>query len=711
MALSPPIARARPRSCGAAAGGPFWLVCLALWASVWPAACSKPRATGGAATGAGRGAAGARRDEDPGAAHSRLGALVAEQLDAELQFSPTLATWLGDHTSDDRLDDVRLETVLREVARLENLLERVRHENDSAGAPPAESPRDGQAAPSDGGGDSPAATPLRPPDAGPPPHDAVAVLLGTAPAPSDRAASGGSDAQRLDLILLQARIESRRFELLEWRPHERNPIFYANIMAFGLDSLLGPSLATPSGLRALRGRLLAIPTVCREAQRNLKNPPELWVRRAIELVQMTRDFVAGLLPRMLANLNLTLDPKLQDEVNHLREDAQRALEEFGGWLSHELLPRSKGDWALPPGRLQARLRATELLDVPVEILQERAEFEHREARHHLEELARRLTGITSASRAVAEAQHLIEEDHPRPEELTHTVEMAIDRAYEQAGAQGLLTVPAQRPQLVEMPAYRFGYLQLSLPAPLEADRTAQLLLDPVDPSWKDKKRVSDHLRMLNRTQILLSVAREVMPGSFARQQAHQAAAATLSPLRQRTRSFALLEGWAGYAEELVALGAASATAASSPGGAGSGNERLQLLARRQQLLRLGRLIVALRLHAPPSGSPPASARLEQAEDFFTAQCYLDEYAARREVERATYDPLYGSAALGRLQLLQLRADYQAEHRDDFSLRAIHDALLAQGALPVVALRQLLLRHRGPSIRPAPEPSPAASDED
>lgn len=653
-------------------------------------ACNKQRAPAGSATGGARSAV--------GATHARHRALVAEQLDAELQFSPTLASWLGDHTSDDRLDDVRLETVLREVARLENLLERVRHENDSASALAAEASRAGSA-PGDGG-EAHVPGPGRAPEAGLP-HDAVAGLLGGAP-----------DAQRLDLILLQARIESRRFELLEWRPHERNPIFYANIIAFGLDSLLGPSLATPSGLRALRGRLLAIPTVCREAQRNLKNPPELWVRRAIELTQMTRDFVAGLLPRMLANLNLTLDPKLQEEVGHLREDAQRALEEFGVWLSHELLPRSKGEWALPAGRLQAWLRASELLDVPVETLQERAEFEHREARHRLEELAKRLTGLTSPSRAVAEAQHLIDEDHPRPEELTHTVEAALDRAYEQASAQGLLTVPPLRPQLVEMPAYRFGYLQLSLPAPLEAERTAQLFLDPVDPSWKDKKRVSDHLRMLNRAQILLTVAREVMPGSFARQQAQGAAAATLSPLRQRTRSLALLEGWAGYAEELVALEPAAAVA---PGPAGGGaaavNERLQILVLRQQLLRLGRLIVALRLHAAPSGIPPVSARLEQAADFFTEQCFLEEYAARREAERATYDPLSGAAALGRLQLLQLRADYQAEHREDFSLKSFHDALLAQGSLPVVALRQLLLRRPGPSIRPAPEPEPSAATGD
>ena len=111
------------------------------------------------------------------------------------------------------------------------------------------------------------------------------------------------------------------------------------------------------------------------------------------------------------------------------------------------------------------------------------------------------------------------------------------------------------------------------------------------------------------------------------------------------------------------------------------------------------------------GCPPVSARLEQAADFFTEQCFLEEYAARREAERATYDPLYGAAALGRLQLLQLRADYQAEHREDFSLKSFHDTLLAQGSLPVVALRQLLLRHPGPSIRTAPEPEPSGSTGD
>lgn len=692
-----PLGAAQRPKAGKAVRIVMSLVGLAAWGWL---ACNKPPA----APRAGRGAGGREGDFSP--APGRLSALVAEELDAELQLSPTLATWLGDHSSDDRLDDVSLETMRHELIRIDNLLDRVRRENDGADAMSAD----------------PAATA----DAGPEPGGAEAT-----------------DAERrerreraLERTLLQARIEARRIDLFEWHPHERSPLFYANIIAFGLDSLLEPSLATPSGLRALRGRLSAIPIVCREAQRNLKNPPELWTRRAIELTQMTRDFVAVLLPRMLANLNLTLDPKLpnlQDEVNHLREDAQRSLEEFGTWLSHELLPRSKGDWALPPGRLQARLRAGELLDVPLEVVLERAEFEHREARRRLEELARHLTGIANPGRAVTEAQHLIEEDHPRPDELTHAVESTLERSYELVAAQGFLTLPSTRPQVADMPAYRFGYLQLSQPAPLEADRPAQLLVDPVDPSWKDKKRVSDHLRVLNRTQILLSVAREVMPGRFTRATAQRAVNASLSPLRQRTRSLALLDGWAGYAEELIAqsgglgagaVGAPGATippgAAGPPGSAGpaasaglpgQGSERIQILMLRQQLLRLGRLIVALRLHAPPAGSPSANVRLEQAADFFTEQCFLDEYAARREAERATYDPLYGAAALGRLQLLQLRADYQAEHRDDFTAKGFHDALLAQGALPVVALRELLLRHPGPSLRPPPEPAPSAAPDD
>lgn len=600
-----------------------------------------------------------------------LNLLISEQLDAELQFSPTLATWLGDHSSDDRLDDVRIDTISREIIRLDAMAERLRRLGEQLYGSSEQKPEQKEE-----------------------------LAMGSSSWTLSRAISPGGflDGQRLDLQLVQARVEAKRLELLELRPFERNPIYYENIMAFGLDSLIGPNLLSVAGMRALRGRLSAVPMVCREAQRNLKNPPEIWTRRALEVAQMTRDFVALLLPRMLANVTLS-DSALLDDVNRQREAAQHALEEHVTWLGRELLPRSKGDWSLPRDRFHARLRAVELLDVPLETLQNVVELEHRETRRRFDEIARRLAGQGGANsvRAAAEAMRAVEEDHPRPEELLRAAESALDRAMEMVADKKFLSLPTARPQVTEMPAYRFGFVLLSMPALLEPDRPAQLFVDPVDPSFKDRKRITDHLRMLNRSQLLFSALHEVSPGHYTQQLLARQKASGLSPIRLRTQSTAFLEGWANYAAQTLIEESVP------PGPAG---DRLQLLALRIALLRLGRLLAAIHLHAPWPGAPPPATRLEDAVHFFVEECYLDEYAARREAERLTYDPLCGLGALGQLQLSQLASDYQAEQGSHYSMRGFHDALLSQGALPIFALRRLLLSQPGPSLLPPPEPPPS-----
>lgn len=598
--------------------------------------------------------------EDSGSLRRDLNLLIAEQLDAELQFSPTFATWLGDHSSDDRLDDVRIETISREMARLDAMADRLRRFGDQLGQGQGQAQAQNQPAP----------------------------------------ATNPAEALRLDFQLLQARVEAKRLELSDARPFERNPIYYTNLIAFGLDSLIGPNLLTLAGMRALRGRLAQVAAICREAQRTLKNPPEIFTRRAIETAQATRDFVALLLPRMLGNITLP-DSALLDDVNRQREGAERALEDFTAWLLRDLSSRSKGDWSQPRERFMARLRAVELLDVPIDTLQNVVEFEHREARRRFDELARKLTGPSSMSpsRAATEALRAVEEDHPKPEELLRAAETAIDKALEMTAGQKFVTPPPARPQVTEMPAYRFGYVMLSMPALLEPEWPAVFYIDPVDPSWKDRKRISDHLRMLNRAQLLHSALHEVVPGHFTQQTVARRLSSGLPPIRMRTLSTAFLEGWSHYAE------ASLVETAPPPGALG---ERLQLLSLRVELLRLGRLLAAIRLHAPPFGAPPAGARLEDAVRFFVEECYLDEYAARREAERLTYDPLAGLGALGQLQLEQLRSDYQAEQGTSFGNQAFHDALLMQGALPVVALRRLLLTRgaAGPSLQPPAEPPPS-----
>ena len=591
---------------------------------------------------------------DGGIRVGSLASLILEELDAELQFSPTQATWLGDHSSDERLDDVRLDAVWRETARLGSMSERATRLAE--GLQPA--------------------LPVR------------LDLLSIPDGPE-------KDTQRLDTLLLLARLEEQRIEREELRPHEKSPLFYAELVAWGLDELVTSSLATGSGLRALRGRLQAVPALLKEAQRNLKNPPELWVKRAIEVTQQTRDFVATVLPRLLFGLRGP-DPKQSEEVSRLREEAQRALDDYGTFLSRDLLPRSKGEWAQPRDRLMQRMRALELLDVPLETVLAVAEAEHTRTKEQLEELARELSGSQSAGRAISEALREIEEDHPRPEELASAVEQSVHRAYELLSDGSLLALPTQRPRIVEMPPYRFGYLQLVTAAPLEPEREPLLQYDPIDANWKDKKQISDHLRMLNRSQILLTVLRDVAPGRLTQQLVVRQKQGSLSSLRVRGHSLALVEGWPLYSAQLAIELLPKGTA----------RDRVQLLLWRHRMVQLGRLIVALRLHQNGSGQPVPSQRIDDAFHFFVDDCYLDEHAARREAERGTYEPLYGLPALGALQLAQLREDYRVQQGEAFSSSSFHDAVLSAGLVPVTVLRKQLLRTAGQSMRlPAKSETP------
>ncbi|MEX1343423.1 MAG: DUF885 family protein, partial [Candidatus Limnocylindrales bacterium] len=76
--------------------------------------------------------------------------------------------------------------------------------------------------------------------------------------------------------------------------------------------------------------------------------------------------------------------------------------------------------------------------------------------------------------------------------------------------------------------------------------------------------------------------------------------------------------------------------------------------------------------------------------------------AEAEVRRYTTVPGYNlSYLLGKVLLLQLRADEAARLGGDFSLKDFHDALLYSGSLPISFHRRLLAGEGG-GPTPAPD---------
>jgi uncharacterized protein (DUF885 family) len=110
------------------------------------------------------------------------------------------------------------------------------------------------------------------------------------------------------------------------------------------------------------------------------------------------------------------------------------------------------------------------------------------------------------------------------------------------------------------------------------------------------------------------------------------------------------------------------------------------------LLRDVRFVVALGLHTD-------AMTLDEATELFQTAAFQDPVSARQQAVRGTFDPMYLGYTLGKLIVLKLRDDWQAQQKAagaDDSLKAFHDALLSYGAAPLPAIREAMLGSDGAS---------------
>ena len=104
----------------------------------------------------------------------------------------------------------------------------------------------------------------------------------------------------------------------------------------------------------------------------------------------------------------------------------------------------------------------------------------------------------------------------------------------------------------------------------------------------------------------------------------------------------------------------------------------------EALLRLCRLCVSIKMHTQ-------GLSVDDATRFFIENCYYEEKTARQEAVRGTFDPGYLNYTLGKLMILKLRADWQAQQGRLYSLQRFHDELLRHGSPPLPLLRERMLK--------------------
>ena len=138
------------------------------------------------------------------------------------------------------------------------------------------------------------------------------------------------------------------FELEEVRTWERNPQFYADILA---SSLAGQALFThapaPERARRVLSKLRQTPRLIQAARDNIKDPPGIFVKVGIETMRGALKFIDDDLPRAFSSVD---DLHLLGDLADAQTEASQAVGAYVEYLEN----RARAEGArLVPARARA----------------------------------------------------------------------------------------------------------------------------------------------------------------------------------------------------------------------------------------------------------------------------------------------------------------------------------------------------------------------
>jgi uncharacterized protein (DUF885 family) len=463
------------------------------------------------------------------------------------------------------------------------------------------------------------------------------------------------------------------WEITELRPAERDPTVH--LPGRGLYPLIARETGGPADrLQAVTARLLQVPAQLGTAREVLHDLPRVHVETAISQARGSTDLLTGQLQPLLEEV-----PALRAAAETARDAALAALMEHVSWLEAQL-PVSDGDPRLGEQAYAARLWYTLDTETGPDALLTRAESDLQAVEEEISELASTIAKAPPRPGQVREVLDRLAGQAPVTDRtiLPHCRE-ALDQLSSRVEELELVTRPDTDVRIIVMPESRRGVAvaYCDPPGPLEPGATDGALptffaVSPTPADW-DAARVESFYREYNGHLLRNLTVHEAMPGHLL-QLAHSARYRGSTRVRHAAWSGPFVEGWAVYAEELVAAA-----------GLGLGPETDAALRMQQLKMQLRTTINAIldvRVHS-------RGMTREEAMTLMTVRGHQEEGEAAGKWRRA----LLTSAQLstyyvGHREVAEI-AGRLAARRPDWSPRHRHDSMLSHGSPPPRHLRTLL----------------------
>jgi len=411
-------------------------------------------------------------------------------------------------------------------------------------------------------------------------------------------------------------------------------------------------------LASIAARLEAVPAYLDDARTRATVPQvRLWQRLEMETARDLPSFLdeietaAGSLPET--------DRRRLDRA---ATTARSAIDGYAAWLETTLADGTD-DWALGRERYDqlVALRAFDGLDADAIL----AIGEEQLALHK----AARIDAAREIDPSVDEKTVVerIKEDHPKTfEEALDAYRDVMVRSRQHLIDRRIVTVPAdERIEVVPTPEYLRNVIPFAAYfSPPKFDPNPKGIYIVTPSVGNDPNAMREH----NFSSISNTSIHEAYPGHHL-----QLSVANHNPSLTRILADApeFTEGWGMYSELMMR----------EQGFDDAPNFRLAMAT--DAIWRACRIILDVRMHR-------GELSVEEATEFLVGHTSFEHSNARAEVNRYTYTPTYQlSYLLGRVLLLQLRADEERRLGGRFSLQAFHDGLLENGSVPISFQRRLL----------------------
>ena len=493
----------------------------------------------------------------------------------------------------------------------------------------------------------------------------------------DRAAL--SAEHQVDAAMMADGIARRMFELDDLREHTWNPLL-AN-PGKAIYQLLARDFAPlPDRLGSVAGRLAAIPGVLAEARRQLGRMPRVHLETAIGQFDGAIALVSDGIDAALEGEGAT--PPSADRLAQVRPAALEALTGHRAWLSAKLAEAdSNGGFADPrigPELFARKLSLTLSAAADADAILARAEADLDRVSEQITELAAHITGQIAGAAGpgvVPQVLGRLAEDVPDDATILEFCRAALAAQTAFVADRRLITVYDDPIELIAMPEIDRGVAvaYCDSPGPLEpAPQPTFIAVSPTPADWP-AERVASFYREYNRHMVHDLMVHEAMPGHYLQLQHSRRFTGSDTAIRAALRSGSFTEGWAVYAERVMA----------EQGYPGEGDPRAVRMQQLKMQLRMTiNAILDARIHA--HGMTEAEAMALMADRGHQEEGEAAGKWRRAQLTSAQLSTYY----VGYSEISDLAADLRAAGPGQTD-QQVHDRMLAHGSPPVRLLRTLI----------------------